>query len=305
MEKPYILHTLTSAPNLSPFDVNMAMDAGWDAVIPYTALELSDIQALVQDAIFSRGPSGVKRTGLFIGGRDMTLALQMLEEAQKAMVPPFEVSAMADPSGAFTTAAGMIVAIGNKLKRIHQSDWQGCRTMVLGGTGPVGMVAAILATELGAEVTLMSRQRPKAEGIVENCRSLCKQNAEQLHPAGNDEKAALLDKTEVILATAAAGIQMMDADEIASASVLKVAADVNAVPPSGIHSLEVMHDGNPLQSSKSGAVGIGALAIGNIKYQAQHRLLKQMRESDKPVYLHYEHACASAQSYIEEKTTAT
>ena len=29
MEKPYILHMLTSAPNLSPFDVNMAMDAGW------------------------------------------------------------------------------------------------------------------------------------------------------------------------------------------------------------------------------------------------------------------------------------
>ena len=59
MEKPYILHMLTSAPNLSPFDVNMAMDAGWDAVVPYTSLELSDIQALVQDAIFSRGPSGV------------------------------------------------------------------------------------------------------------------------------------------------------------------------------------------------------------------------------------------------------
>ena len=301
MEKPYILHMLSTSQNLSPFDVNMAMDAGWNAVIPYTSLELSDVQALVQDAIFSRGPSGVKRTGIFIGGRDMTLALQMLETAQKAMVPPFEVSVMADPSGAFTTAAGMIVAVGDKLKQIHQSDWEGCRTMVLGGTGPVGMVAAILATELGAEVTLMSRQRSKAEGIVENCRSLCKRNAEQLQPAGNDEKAALLSKTQVILATAAAGIQMMDADEIAAASSLKVAADVNAVPPSGIHSLDVMHNGDPLQGSKSNAVGIGALAIGNIKYQSQHRLLKQMCVSDKPVYLHYEHACEAAQQYVAEK----
>ena len=301
MEKPYILHMLSTSQNLSPFDVNMAMDAGWNAVIPYTSLELSDVQALVQDAIFSRGPSGVKRTGIFIGGRDMTLALQMLETAQKAMVPPFEVSVMADPSGAFTTAAGMIVAVGDKLKQIHQSDWKGCRTMVLGGTGPVGMVAAILATELGAEVTLMSRQRSKAEGIVENCRSLCKRNGEQLQPAGNDEKAALLSKTQVILATAAAGIQMMDADEIAAASSLKVAADVNAVPPSGIHSLDVMHNGDPLQGSKSNAVGIGALAIGNIKYQSQHRLLKQMCVSDKPVYLHYEHACEAAQQYVAEK----
>ena len=301
MEKPYILHILTSAPNPSPFDVNMAMDAGWDAIIPYTSLELSDIQALVQDAIFSRGPSGVKRSGLFIGGRDMTLALQMLEAAQQAMVPPFEVSVMADPSGAFTTAAGMIVAVEDKLKQIHQSDWHGCRVMVLGGTGPVGMVAAILATELGAQVTLMSRQRAKAETIVENCRTLCKQNAAQLQPAGNDEKAALLDQTQVILATAAAGIQMMSAAEIASAVSLQVAADVNAVPPSGMHGLDVMHNGEPLLGSQSGAVGIGALAIGNIKYQAQHRLLKQMYQSDKPLYLHYEHACESAQQYIAEK----
>ena len=301
MEKPYILHMLTSAPNLSPFDVNMAMDAGWDAVIPYTTLELSDIQALVQDAIFSRGPSGVKRTGLFIGGRDMTLALQMLEAAQQAMVPPFQVSAMADPSGAFTTAAGMIGAVGDKLKQLHQSDWQGCKAMVLGGTGPVGMVAAILATELGAQVTLMSRQRAKAETIVENCRKLCKQNAEQLQPAGNDEKEALLGQTQVILATAAAGIQMMNADEIAAASALKIAADVNAVPPSGIHSLEVMHNGDALQGSQSGAVGIGALAIGDIKYQAQHRLLKKMHQSDEPVYIYYENARREAEKYIAEK----
>ncbi|MBC6414616.1 MAG: methylenetetrahydromethanopterin dehydrogenase [Chromatiales bacterium] len=301
MEKPYILHMLTSAPNLSPFDVNMAMDAGWDAVIPYTALELSDIQALVQDAIFSRGPSGAKRTGLFIGGRDMTLALQMLETAQQAMVPPFEISVMADPSGAFTTAAGMIGAVGDKLKQMHQSDWSDCRVMVLGGTGPVGMVAAILATELGAQVTLMSRQRAKAETIVENCRKLCKQNAEQLQPAGNDEKQTLLAQTQVILATAAAGIQMINADEIGVASTLKVAADVNAVPPSGIHGLDVMDDGQPLSDGQSSAVGIGALAIGNIKYQAQHRLLKEMHQSDKPVYLDYEHACAAAQRYIDEK----
>ena len=29
MEKPFILHMLTTAKNLSLFDVNMAMDAGW------------------------------------------------------------------------------------------------------------------------------------------------------------------------------------------------------------------------------------------------------------------------------------
>src|SRR3546814_18084745 len=54
-------------------------------------------------AIFSRGPRGAKRTGVFIGGRNAVLALDMLGAARKAMVPPFEISVFADPAGSFTT----------------------------------------------------------------------------------------------------------------------------------------------------------------------------------------------------------
>ena len=67
MEKPYILHMITAAKNLSPFDANMAIDAGWSNCIPYIAVENDEVQALVHDAIFSRGHSGVKRTGIFFG----------------------------------------------------------------------------------------------------------------------------------------------------------------------------------------------------------------------------------------------
>jgi methylene-tetrahydromethanopterin dehydrogenase len=64
--KPSILHLLTTAKNASPFDVNMAVDAGFDKVMPYTNLELAEVAGLAQDAIFSRSPSGVKREALFI-----------------------------------------------------------------------------------------------------------------------------------------------------------------------------------------------------------------------------------------------
>ena len=100
MEKPYILHMFTPAKNLSPFDVNMALDAGWNNTVGYTNVEKEEVQALVQDAIFSRGPTGVKRTGIFLGGREMHLAMDMMEICQESMVPPFEVSCFADPSGA-------------------------------------------------------------------------------------------------------------------------------------------------------------------------------------------------------------
>ena len=111
MEKVSILHLITAAKNASPFDVNMAFDAGFDKIMPYTHVEMNEVASLVQDAIFSRGPSGVKRESVFIGGRDIDVAMDMLNLAKKAMVPPFEVSVFADPSGAFTTAAGMMAKV--------------------------------------------------------------------------------------------------------------------------------------------------------------------------------------------------
>ncbi len=154
--KPTILHMLTAAPNLSPFDVNMAIDAGWQHCIPYTSIAVDQVQAYTQDAIFSRGPKGVKHTGLFIGGRDIHLAMDMLEAARESMVPPFEVSVFADPSGAFTTAAGMVACAEKHLRASKDLRLKGRRTLVFGGTGPVGSTCAVLAAKAGAHVAIVS-----------------------------------------------------------------------------------------------------------------------------------------------------
>ena len=104
MDRPHILHMITPEANVSPFDVNMAYDAGFDAVVPYTNVSVKDVRGLVQDMIFSRSVNDVKRTGLFICGRDASLALDMLDKAKEAMVPPYSISAFPDPAGSFTTA---------------------------------------------------------------------------------------------------------------------------------------------------------------------------------------------------------
>ena len=51
-----ILHMVTPLKHMSPFDVNMALDAGYDAVVTYTGVTLDEVTGLVQDAIFSRPP---------------------------------------------------------------------------------------------------------------------------------------------------------------------------------------------------------------------------------------------------------
>ena len=299
MGKPFILHMLTSEKNPSPFDVNMAVDAGWQHTVPYVGVTPDEVRALVQDAIFSRGPTGVKRTGLFIGGRDMFTALDMLDTARDSMVPPFEVSVFADPSGAFTTAAGMIVAVEKHLAKLHDTDLSGLRALVMGGTGPVGTAVAVLAAEAGARVVLLSRKMKKAQTAVDRCLSLTAAKA-AIMAGDNDTKARELENADIVFAVAAAGIQVMSQAEVDDAVNLKIVSDVNAVPPSGIAGVEAQHDGVANEYSQSGAVSIGALAIGNIKYQSQHRLLEKMRKTEKPLYLHFEHACDAAREYVRE-----
>ena len=300
MEKPFILHMLTTAKNLSPFDVNMAMDAGWLSALPYINVEASEVQGLVQDAIFSRSAKNLKRTGIFIGGRDTKQAMDMLKTAKRSMVPPFEVSVFADPSGAFTTAAGMVAAVEHELITKFNTTLEGKNILALGGTGPVGQAAAVIAAQAGAKVRIIGRQLEKAQHIADRNNEFG--DGKITITAGADaDKAEYMKTADVVFATGAAGIELLSAELIASAPQLKVAADVNAVPPSGIAGVDAFHNGTPIEGSNSGAVGIGALAIGNIKYQAQNRLLKKMLESDRPVYLHFEHAFEVARAYVKSK----
>jgi methylene-tetrahydromethanopterin dehydrogenase len=297
MEKPYILHMFTPEKNLSPFDVNMALDAGWTAAIPYLNVESGEIQALVQDAIFSRSPGGLKRTGIFIGGRDAKMAVDMVRSAAKAMVPPFEVSVFADPSGAFTTAAAMVAVVEHELESKFHMDLKGKKVLALGGTGPVGQIAATLAAKAGAVVKIIGRQLEKAQTIATLCDTEFGDGQTQIEGDADANKAELIKDADIVFATAAAGIQVLSAELVAAAPQLKVAADVNAVPPSGIAGLDAHHRGNPIAGSQSGAVGVGALAIGNVKYKTQSALLKRMRETDKPVYLSFDDAFELAREF--------
>ena len=299
MERPYVLHMFTPGKQMSPFDINMAADAGYQIIAPHSECSLESITGLTQDTIFSRGPKGVARTGIFIGGRDAVLAADMLERAKSAMVPPFVVSVMADPSGSFTTAAAMVACVEAALLRTRPDGLKGCRVVVLGGTGPVGRIAGVLAAMAGAEVQLSSRNG--IDVAEEAAHQTATRFGVTLHGVSGGDRAAVrtsIADVDVVLACAAAGVQVVSAEDLAFAKQMIVAADVNAVPPEGIAGVGVMDNGKPVPGTQ--AVGIGALAIGNVKYQTQHRLLVQMRDAAKPVALGFSEAFATARAFLAE-----
>lgn len=298
MEKPYILHLFTPMAQASPFDVNMAYDAGYNAVVPYTNVTLDQVGPLTQDAIFSRGPKGAKRTGIFIGGRENGLAADMLDAARKSMVPPFEVSVFVDPSGAFTTAAAMVAAVEKHLKNAHATTLEGKAVMIFGGTGPVGAAAAVLASQAGARVGIVGRENTsRARRTADDLNSRYDAKVEPIEANTDALKLSMMQRADVVLATAKAGHRVVTKTLLAAAPKLLVAADVNAVPPSGIDGVGAMDDGAKLEAASGRAVGIGALAVGNIKYQAQRGLLESMLKAEKPLYLDLRDAFAQARKH--------
>ncbi|HNG82567.1 MAG TPA: methylenetetrahydromethanopterin dehydrogenase, partial [Burkholderiaceae bacterium] len=108
---------------------------------------------------------------------------------------------------------------------------------------------------------------------------------------------ASLESADVLLSCAAAGVQAVSAGDLACARQLRVAADVNAVPPAGIDGVDVMDRGAPLPGLP-GAVGIGALAIGNVKYQTQQQLLRRMHEAGTPQVLSFREAFELARQLL-------
>jgi methylene-tetrahydromethanopterin dehydrogenase len=301
MSKRSILHMFDPMPNNSPFDINMALDAGFDVLMPYSNVKLESIPNLTQDVIFSRSPSGVKKTAIFIGGRDMGMAIDMLQACKPAMVPPFQVSVFADPSGAYTTAAALVACVEKALKDKHGKALTGCKALVFGGTGPVGIATGVIASLQGADTVLIDHL--SVDGANDAAKQYNRRFNSRLTGGmarTDDEKAALIADADIVFCTAKAGIRVLNATVLARAKQLKVAGDVNAVPPSGIEGVNVNDLAEPLvQASQSaGAVGVGALAVGNVKYRLQHELLKSMLETKTPLFIDFREAFTKARTLV-------
>lgn len=301
MSKRSIIHMINPMKHNSPFDINMALDAGYDVLMPYTHVELDEVADLTQDAIFSRGPSGVKKTGMFIGGRDIGVAMDMLDAAKKAMVPPFEISVMADPSGAFTTAAALVACVERELKSKFDQTYENTQAVVFGGTGPVGIATAVIAALQGAKTTIVDHfSLDTALEFAQEAKQRYGVDLRGTTAASDADKARLLANADVVFCTAKAGIQVLNASVLEDAKKLKVAGDVNAVSPLGIEGIKMMDFGAPLELAKNSpnAVGIGALAVGDVKYKLQQALLRETLESEKPVYLDFRNAFEGARKLV-------
>ena len=284
--------------NVSPFDVNMACDAGYDAIIPYTNVTLPDIKSLVQDAIFSRSLSNAKKTGIFICGKDVSLALDMMNSARQSMVPPFEVSVFPDPAGSFTTAAAMVACTEKTLRDKFNTTLENKEIVIYGGKGIVGGISAVMCSEAGAHCKIIGYDG--ISNVQKKADEYKKRFGVNVTPAdGSNDKlnSSYLPDAEIIFCAARAGTEVINNEQIKLAKNAMVIADVNAVPPAGISGVELKDDDT---KHSCGALSIGPLTSGDLKVKTQYKMFEKMCTTDKPLYLNFDEALNIAREILND-----
>ena len=251
-----LLLQLDSSRLPSAFDQVVAYDAGADVVMSYGGVTEGDVRDLIHGCIFTRGPKDLHNTAVWIGGNNMSAGEQLLALAQDALIPPLSVSIMLDSNGSNTTAVAAVVKIEETL-----GDVAGKNVLILAGTGPVGQRAAGLLANDGANVTITSRKPEQGEKARQFISARFNVHVEAVTLNDPSTLPQLLDGVEVLLNSGPAGVQMVPKQAWTSAKTLKVAVDLNAVPPLGIEGIDV----NDAGVIRNGVVAFGAFGVGNFK----------------------------------------
>lgn len=297
---PYILFFLTTDEIASPFDICMAYDAGFDTVKTYESVTPEKAKVIVQDAIFSRGTKGVKYTCFFVSGRDIEKVEDVAEVVKKTMFKPFKTSVVVDPRGAYTTAAAMIAKAEEGLQKVNLGELAG-KSCVVFGTGPVGIIAAVLLSKLGCDTVIAEPYEKLSQAYVDSIASKLRErygaNVRGVFAPTKLERTSIVQNADVVFTAAAAGVRVIDASIIEKLRKVTVFVDINAVPPSGVEGVEPKDD---MKEIRPGIYGIGALAVGDLKYKVEMEMLRDARVSGDG-FFDYNYALEKAREILRRK----
>jgi methylene-tetrahydromethanopterin dehydrogenase len=306
-EIPHILFFLDTSKRASPFDICMAYDAGFTVVVPYENVTTEEAKKIVQDAIFSRDPKGIKRTCFFIGGKDMEKAEEVLKIVRDSMFPPFQANTIIDPAGAYTTAAAMVAKVEDALVKSKLGKLKDKRVAIF-GTGAVGRVAAVLLAKLGCNVTIVSPNPNRKDGdeYVAKLSNLLRDrygiNVEGVFAPTPAKKTEVIKNADVILCASVAGARIITKEMLNEVKLVKVIADVNAVPPLGVEGMKLKDD---MKEFVPGIFGIGPLTIGRLKYKLEQEILREAKRNGKGTIYNYNYAMKLARKILKGEILST
>lgn len=268
-----LLYQFDTDPLPSVFDNVVAYDGGADHVTAYGGVDARNVGGLVEGAIFTRSPKDKKNTAIFIGGSGMAEGEALLAAVRAKFFGKFRVSIMFDCNGSNTTASAAVAWLA------HGRDLTGKRAVVLGGSGPVGQRAAVLLAREGASVCIVGRKLAVVQGVCEALKSRFGIDIAAGEAGTTAERAGRLERAQIVLATGAAGITLLDAASWQNNRSLELIADANASPPAGIEGVGISDRG----TTSHGKVLFGALGFGALKLALHRACIARLFDSNDVV----------------------
>jgi len=268
-----LLFMFDTDPYASVFDTVVAYDGGADRVTGYANVTSDNVGALVDGCVFTRGGKDKQSTAIFIGGGDMAKGEALLKAVKRRFFGPFRVSVMLDSNGSNTTAAAgvALLAKAGKLK--------GKEAVVLAGTGPVGMRAAVFLAKEGASVTITSRTKDKAEKACAEIKQAFGFDMTPVGAADDTARAEAVKDANIVFAAGAIGFQLLAEKDWKDNPNIEMVADVNAQPPLGIEGIEATDK----SKERHGKLCFGALGIGGLKLKLHRGCIGKLFESSEAV----------------------
>lgn len=273
--KPSILIQLDTDHQPSVFDAVVAIDSGVDHLLRHGGVTPENVRDLVFGALFTRGPADLHRTAIFIGGSNVSAGEALLNAVKKTFFAGFRVSVLLDANGANTTAAAAVLAAlegsGGSL--------QGVPTAVLAATGPVGQRVARLLGRLGANVALGSRSLDRANSVAISLNTATGTPYTPFSTATPEDLLAGLANATVVVAAGTAGAILLPLSVRNQLPRLKVAIDLNAVPPLGIEGVK----STDKNTERNGLQAWGALGVGGAKMKIHKKALQELFKSSNKI----------------------
>ena len=219
----------------------------------------------------SRGPKDLLNTAIFVGGSDVAVGEQILQEVKACFFGPMRVSVLFDANGANTTAGAAILVAQRHV------DLSRATATVLAATGPVGQRAVRLLSRAGARVRVASRRLARAEAVCDEIReSVADAHVTPCATSTPEETAAAMAGSEILIAAGAAGFELVSQPVWQSLQGLRVAIDLNAVPPAGIAGVDPLDAGR----ARDDVICYGAIGVGGLKMKIHKGAIRALFEAN-------------------------
>ena len=269
-----LLFQFDTDPIANTFDTVVAYDGGADHVTVHGGITPKNVGKMVDGVIFTRAPRKKHNTAIFLTGSDMGEGEALLNAVKNHFFDDFRVSVMLDSNGSNTTAAAAVA-----FARKHV-ELAGRRAVIVAGTGPVGQRAAVMLAKESAAVTITSRKLQRAEGVCEAMKRSFGVDLVPMTVNDNRSMASAIAGADILLATGAAGVQLISQEQWQNAPGLDIVIDANATPPLGIEGI-AMGDRN---TERCGKICYGALGFGGFKLEIQRACITKLFESTQSVF---------------------